>query len=118
MLPRESFPKKTSNDCLDVAKNAASFLRELRARLLAARWSVAPPAIVLQGRVAVGDEVGELLGANIVVVQIGERPGLRATLAIGYSVTGHPPLRLAEPTSRHGTADGTVKIPVVRYENI
>jgi hypothetical protein len=34
------------------------------------------------------------------------------------SVTGHAPLRLAEAILRHGTADGTVKIPVVRYQNI
>jgi ethanolamine ammonia-lyase small subunit len=37
-------------------------------------WRIAPVAIVEQGRVAIGDEIGELLGARIVVVFIGERP--------------------------------------------
>ena len=33
-------------------------------------------AVVEQGRVAVGDDIGELLDSRIVVVLIGERPGL------------------------------------------
>jgi ethanolamine ammonia-lyase small subunit len=81
---------------LAVAQNAAPFLQALRARLLAARWSVAPPAIVLQGRVAVGDEVGELLGANIVVVLIGERPGLSSPDSMGLYVTWAPRVGLTD----------------------
>jgi ethanolamine ammonia-lyase small subunit len=81
---------------LAVAQNAAPFLQALRARLLAARWSVAPPAIVLQGRVAVGDEVGELLGANIVVVMIGERPGLSSPDSMGLYVTWAPRVGLTD----------------------
>jgi ethanolamine ammonia-lyase small subunit len=56
---------------LAVAQHAAPFLQRLRARLAAQQWSIAPPSIVLQGRVAIGDEVGELLGARLVVVLIG-----------------------------------------------
>jgi ethanolamine ammonia-lyase small subunit len=41
--------------------------------------SLAPLVIVLQGRVAVGDEVAQLLGAELVVVMIGERPGWACT---------------------------------------
>ena len=81
---------------LAVAQNAAPFLQALRARLLAARWSVAPPTIVLQGRVAVGDEVGELLGANIVVVLIGERPGLSSPDSMGLYVTWAPRVGLTD----------------------
>jgi ethanolamine ammonia-lyase small subunit len=79
-----------------VAQNAAPFLQALRARLLADRWSVAPPAIVLQGRVAVGDEVGELLGAKIVVVLIGERPGLSSPDSMGLYVTWAPRVGLTD----------------------
>lgn len=79
-----------------VAQHAAPLLQALRARLLAARWSVAPPAIVLQGRVAVGDEVGELLGANIVVVLIGERPGLSSPDSMGLYVTWAPRVGLTD----------------------
>jgi ethanolamine ammonia-lyase small subunit len=81
---------------LAVAQNAAPFLHALRARLLAPRWSVAPPAIVLQGRVAVGDEVGELLGAHIVVVLIGERPGLSSPDSMGLYVTWAPRVGLTD----------------------
>jgi len=81
---------------LAVAQNAAPFLQALRARLLAARWSVAPPAIVLQGRVAVGDEVGELLGASIVVVLIGERPGLSSPDSMGLYLTWAPRVGLTD----------------------
>ena len=81
---------------LAVAQNAAPFLHALRARLLAPRWSVAPPAIVLQGRVAVGDEVGELLGANSVVVLIGERPGLSSPDSMGLYVTWAPRVGLTD----------------------
>ena len=81
---------------LAVAQNAAPFLRVLRERLLQEQWAVAPPAIVLQGRVAVGDEVGELLGANLVVVLIGERPGLSSPDSMGLYVTWAPRVGLTD----------------------
>ena len=60
---------------LAIEQNAAPFLSVLQRRIAAENWSVAPLCIVSQGRVAIGDEVGELLGAKAVVVLIGERPG-------------------------------------------
>jgi ethanolamine ammonia-lyase small subunit len=53
-------------------------------------WTVAPLTVVSQGRVAVGDEVGEQLGARIVVVLIGERPGLSSPDSMGLYITWHP----------------------------
>jgi ethanolamine ammonia-lyase small subunit len=61
---------------LAIEQNAQPFLNTLMQRLAPENWTLAPIAIVRQGRVAIGDEVGELLGAKVVVVLIGERPGL------------------------------------------
>jgi ethanolamine ammonia-lyase small subunit len=53
-------------------------------------WRIAPATIVRQGRVAIGDEIGERLGARAVVVLIGERPGLSAADSLGAYVTWAP----------------------------
>jgi ethanolamine ammonia-lyase small subunit len=57
-----------------VVRHAAPLLDALMPQLEGQR--VAPLSFVEQGRVAIGDEIGERLGAKVVVVLIGERPGL------------------------------------------
>jgi ethanolamine ammonia-lyase small subunit len=54
------------------------------------RPRIGPVAVVEQGRVAIGDEIGGLLGADIVAVLIGERPGLSAADSLGVYVTWAP----------------------------
>jgi ethanolamine ammonia-lyase small subunit len=50
----------------------------------------APVLIAEQARVALGDEAGEILGAEIVVVLIGERPGLSSPDSLGIYLTWQP----------------------------
>jgi ethanolamine ammonia-lyase small subunit len=81
---------------LAVERNAAPLLQALRARLEPESWVLAPVVIVEQGRVAVGDEVGELLGAKLVVVLIGERPGLSSPDSMGLYITWAPRVGLTD----------------------
>jgi ethanolamine ammonia-lyase small subunit len=81
---------------LAIEQNAAPFLQALEARLDASAWTFAPLVIVQQGRVAIGDEVGELLGARIVLVLIGERPGLSSPDSMGLYITWAPSIGLTD----------------------
>jgi ethanolamine ammonia-lyase small subunit len=81
---------------LAVERNAAPLLQVLRSRLETAGWVLSPVAIVEQGRVAVGDEVGELLGARLVLVMIGERPGLSSPDSMGLYLTWAPRVGLTD----------------------
>ena len=79
-----------------VQEQAPAFLELLVPQLTApalpsgTAWQIAPLAVVEQGRVAVGDEVGSLLGATLVAVLIGERPGLSASDSMGIYLSYGP----------------------------
>jgi len=73
---------------LAVERHAAPLLRVWLPRLEG--WTLAPICLVEQGRVAIGDEIGETLGATLSVLLIGERPGLSAPDSLGAYITWSP----------------------------
>ena len=75
---------------LAVQRHAAPLIAAVLANQVASTWTRAPVAIVEQGRVAVGDEIGALLDSRIVVVLIGERPGLSSPDSLGVYLTWAP----------------------------
>jgi ethanolamine ammonia-lyase small subunit len=75
---------------LAIEQNAKPFLDALLPRLAHDGWVLGPPVAVLQGRVAIGDEIGALLNAKAVLVLIGERPGLSSPDSMGLYMTWGP----------------------------
>jgi ethanolamine ammonia-lyase small subunit len=73
-----------------VQRHAVPLLAELLPRLADGGWRLAPLTVVLQARVAIGDEIGERLGARMVAVLIGERPGLSSPDSLGVYLTWDP----------------------------
>lgn len=59
-------------------------------------FSTAPVMIVTQGRVAIGDEIGELLSAKMLILLVGERPGLSSPDSMGIYYTYQPKLGLTD----------------------
>jgi ethanolamine ammonia-lyase small subunit len=57
---------------------------------LLADWQIGPVVVAEQARVAIGDEIGEVLGAVATLLLIGERPGLSAPDSLGAYVTWAP----------------------------
>ncbi|BEP61169.1 ethanolamine ammonia-lyase subunit EutC [Variovorax sp. V213] len=74
---------------LAVARHAAPLLAALRSQLPAGT-RFAPVVIATQARVALADEVGELFGAALSVMLIGERPGLSSPDSLGIYLTHSP----------------------------
>jgi ethanolamine ammonia-lyase small subunit len=73
-----------------VQVHAPPLLATLLPALRAEGWRIAPLVVVRHGRVAIGDTVAALLGADCAVVLIGERPGLTAPDSMGAYLTWRP----------------------------
>jgi ethanolamine ammonia-lyase small subunit len=72
----------------NAARHAIPLIERVRAEL--GSWRIGPVVVARQARVAIGDEIGELLRAEIVVVLIGERPGLSSPDSLGVYITYRP----------------------------
>jgi ethanolamine ammonia-lyase small subunit len=80
-----------------VQTTARPVVRELLSGIVAL-GAISSVFLVEQGRVAIGDPIGEALGAELVVVLIGERPGLSAADSLGCYITWAP--KVGTPDSR------------------
>ncbi len=73
-----------------INQHALPLLQRLLPLLQKANFQIAPIAVVEQARVAIGDEIGHLLGTQLVMVLIGERPGLSSPYSMGAYLTYAP----------------------------
>ncbi len=81
---------------LAVHRHTLPFLVRMEEQTAIEGWSLSPVILVEQGRVAVADEIGELLGAKMVVILIGERPGLSSPDSLGLYFTYNPKVGLTD----------------------
>jgi ethanolamine ammonia-lyase small subunit len=75
---------------LAVHQHALPVFALARHALIDAGLHIAPLIIAEQARVALGDEIGELLGAAQIAMLIGERPGLSSADSLGIYLTHSP----------------------------
>jgi ethanolamine ammonia-lyase small subunit len=75
-----------------VNAHAIALIRSVVPRLLADGIEISRAAVAGGARVALGDEIGALLGARMILMLIGERPGLSASDSLGAYVTFAPKL--------------------------
>jgi ethanolamine ammonia-lyase small subunit len=76
--------------------HAVLLMRHLAPRLAAARIEISHVMVATGARVALGDEIGAVLGARMVVMLIGERPGLSAPDSMGAYLTFAPKAGLTD----------------------
>lgn len=71
-----------------VQVNAAPLVQACTARL--GHLRIGPVVLAEQARVALGDEVASAMGARLVALLVGERPGLSAAESLGVYLTWEP----------------------------
>jgi ethanolamine ammonia-lyase small subunit len=59
-------------------------------KTLPSAWQLTPIVLAEQARVALGDEIGQALGASLTLMLLGERPGLSAADSLGAYLTWAP----------------------------
>ena len=73
-----------------VNKHAIPVLEQLLPSLQKSGYQILPIALATQARVALGDHIGSLLAAELVIVFIGERPGLTSPESMSAYITYKP----------------------------
>ncbi len=75
---------------LAIERHAPPLLAAVTPRLRQEGWRIAPVVVATAARVALGDEIGYMLGAAMVAMLIGERPGLSSPDSLGVYLTYGP----------------------------
>lgn len=70
-----------------IEDNAPYFIQQLSVACQSEGWCMAPVVIATGSRVALGDEVAQILQAKMLVMLIGERPGLSSPDSMGIYYT-------------------------------
>lgn len=73
-----------------IARHGAGLVTALVASLEAAGLTLGPLVLAPEARVAIGDPIGACLDARLVIVIVGERPGLSASDSVGIYLTYEP----------------------------
>lgn len=73
-----------------IEENGVPFILSFAEKIQKTQFSLAPIQVVKNGRVAIGDEIGQAIGAKLVVVLVGERPGLSSPNSMGVYITIRP----------------------------
>ncbi|MGO4736989.1 ethanolamine ammonia-lyase subunit EutC [Bosea sp. 2KB_26] len=81
-----------------VQQNAVPLIAAMLPFVIQQGLKLAPVVIASQARVALGDEAAEALGARLVAVLIGERPGLSSPDSLGAYLTFAPRRGLSDAT--------------------
>jgi len=79
-----------------VNAHAIEVVRHLVPRLAADGIEIGHAVVASGARVALGDEIGALLGGGMIVMLIGERPGLSASDSLGAYLTFAPQIGLTD----------------------
>jgi ethanolamine ammonia-lyase small subunit len=79
-----------------VHAHAVELVRSLIAQLAAERIEIGHAVVASGARVALGDQIGAILGARMIVMLIGERPGLSAPDSLGAYLTFAPRIGLTD----------------------
>ena len=74
---------------LAVQRHATPMLQAIL-QSMPSHWKIGPVVIASQARVALADEVGSLMKAKMVILLIGERPGLSSPDSLGLYLTYQP----------------------------
>jgi ethanolamine ammonia-lyase small subunit len=79
-----------------VNQHAVPLISLLQKKGNPAGWVLGPVVLLHKGRVAASDPIGEIMGAKLVLMLIGERPGLSSPDSMGAYLTYQPQVGLTD----------------------